>query len=130
MGNHIMLGGFDLIYDCVGYSRTIHDSLRWLKARGDYVMIGNQLSPVSFDQTPLWNQELTMMGINAHGMEEYGGRRTSSFALAVEMVQSGKIRLDGLVTHRFPLSAYQDAFRLMKTKSEDVIKAVFVMDER
>jgi len=128
LGNHIMLGGFDLIYDCVGYSRTIHDSLRWLKARGDYVMIGNQLSPASFDQTPVWNQELTVIGVNAHGMEEYGGRSVSSFALAMEMVQSGKIKLDGLVTHRFPLSAYREAFRLMKTKSQEVIKAVFVTD--
>ena len=128
MGNNIMLGGFDLIYDCVGYSRTVHDSLRWLRARGDYVMIGNQLSPVSFDQTPIWNQELSIMGINAHGMEEFAGRRISSFGLAMEMVQNGKIKLDGLITHRFPLSSYREAFRLVKTKSEDVIKAVFVMD--
>jgi len=68
-----------------------------------------------------------MMGINAHGMEEYDGRSISSFALAMELVQSGKIQLDGLVTHRFPLSAYREAFRLMNTKSQEVIKAVFVM---
>ena len=128
LGNNIMLGGFDLIYDCVGYSRTIHDSLRWLKARGDYVMIGNQLSPISFDQTPIWNQELSLVGINAHGMEEVAGRRISSFALAMEMVQEGRIKLDGLITHRFPLSSYREAFRLVKTKSQDVIKAVFVVD--
>jgi threonine dehydrogenase-like Zn-dependent dehydrogenase len=46
----------------------------------------------------------------------------------MEMVQNGKIKLDGLITHRFPLSSYREAFRLVKTKSEDVIKAVFVMD--
>ncbi|MBN1883639.1 MAG: zinc-binding dehydrogenase [Deltaproteobacteria bacterium] len=124
LGNNVIMGGFDLIYDCVGYSKTIHDSLRWLKAGGDYVMIGNQLSPVAFDQTPIWQQELTLRGINAHGMEHIGGRTVSSFDLAMEYITDGSINLDGFITHRFPLSDYRKAFKLVKSKSERVIKAV------
>lgn len=125
LGNTTMLGGFDLIYDCVGYSATIHDSLRWLVAGGTYVMIGNQLEPVSFDQTPVWQQELSIVGINAHGMEQYGGKRISSFDLAIKMIMKKRISLEGFVTHRFPLDDYKQAFRLVKEKSADVIKAVF-----
>ncbi len=124
LGNNTTLGGFDLIYDCVGYSATIHDSLRWLAAKGDYIMIGNQLSPVSFDQTPVWQQELTMRGINAHGSETYGGKRTSSFALAIDLIRKKKIKVDGLITHRFPFADYKEAFKLAKEKSGDVIKVV------
>jgi len=125
LGNSTMLGGFDLIYDCVGYSRTIHDSLRWLAAKGEYVMVGNQLEPVHFDQTPIWQQEITMMGINAHGHERFQGRDVSSFELAIDMIEKGTINLEGFVTHRFPLAAYREAFRLVREKSADVIKAVF-----
>lgn len=125
LGNDNILGGFDLIYDCVGYSKTINDSLRWLKAKGTYVMIGNQLEPVCFDQTPVWQQELTMMGINAHGCEEYKGKRISSFDLAIDMIKKKKISLKGFVTHRFSLKDYKKAFALVKNKSEEVIKAVF-----
>lgn len=127
LGNNTILGGFDLIYDCVGYSATIHDSLRWLVARGTYVMIGNQLEPVTFDQTPVWQQEISMVGINAHGSENYNGRRMSSFELAMEMIMEKKVRLDGFITHRFALDDYREAFRLVKEKSADVIKTVFVM---
>jgi threonine dehydrogenase-like Zn-dependent dehydrogenase len=125
LGNTNLLGGMDLVYDCVGYSATIHDSVRWLRAGGDYVMIGNQLSPVRFDQTPVWNQELRMIGVNAHGYERFQGRGVSSFDLAMEMIQKGSIRLDGFITHRFPLSAYREAFKVAGQKVGRVIKVVF-----
>jgi threonine dehydrogenase-like Zn-dependent dehydrogenase len=128
LSNATLLGGMDLIYDCVGHSATIHDSIRWLRAGGDYVMIGNQLSPVRFDQTPVWNQELRMIGVNAHGFENYQGRGVSSFDLAIEMIQEGKINLDGFITHRFPLSEYREAFKVARRKVGRVIKVVFEMD--
>jgi threonine dehydrogenase-like Zn-dependent dehydrogenase len=125
LGNTTLVGGMDLVYDCVGYSGTIHDSLRWLRAGGDYVMIGNQLSPVRFDQTPVWNQELRLIGVNAHGSENHQGRRVSSFDLAMEMIQEGKINLEGFITHRFPLSDYREAFKVARQKVGRVIKVVF-----
>jgi threonine dehydrogenase-like Zn-dependent dehydrogenase len=125
LGNRTLLGGMDLVYDCVGYSKTIHDSIRWLRAGGDYVMIGNQLSPVRFDQTPVWNQELRLIGVNAHGSENRGGRRVSSFDLAIEMIQDGRIELGGFITHRFPLSDYKNAFKVAREKVGRVIKVVF-----
>ncbi len=125
--NTTMLGGFDLIYDCVGHSATVHDSLRWLKARGTSVMIGNQLSPITVDQTPLWNQELTLLGVNSHGMETFEGRQLSSFSLAMEMIAKRRISLEGFITHRFRLDDYQAAFRLALEKPGQVIKVVFGM---
>ncbi|MBW1902739.1 MAG: alcohol dehydrogenase catalytic domain-containing protein [Deltaproteobacteria bacterium] len=126
--NNNLLGGFDLVYDCVGYSKTIHDSLRWLKARGDYVMVGNQLFPVSFDQTPVWQQEVGIIGVNAHGSETFQGTQISSFDLAIKMILDGKINLNGFITHRFPLKKYRKAFKLFRDKKEKVIKVVFEME--
>lgn len=125
LGNTVTLGGFDAIYDCVGSSRMIHDALRWLKAGGDYIMIGNQLEPVSFDQTPLWHQELKMIGTNSHGMEHVNGRRIATFDLVIEMLRDGLVNLDPFITHRFPLEDYRRAFSLVKKKNEKVIKVVF-----
>lgn len=125
LGNSITLGGFHAIYDCVGSSRVIHDALRWLKAGGDYVMIGNQLKPVSFDQTPLWHQELKMIGTNSHGMEYYNGRQVATFDLVIEMIRDGRINLDPFITHRFALEDYRRAFNLVRKKNEKVIKVVF-----
>ncbi len=125
LGNKTILGGFDVIYDCVGSSRMIHDALRWLKAGGDYLMIGNQLEPVSFDQTPLWHQELKMIGTNSHGIEYYNERRISTFDLVIEMIRDGSIKLDQFITHRFGLTDYKKAFNMARNKTENVIKMVF-----
>lgn len=125
LGNRTLLGGFDLVYDCVGHSDTIHHALRWLRARGDYVMIGNQLRPATFDQTPLWHRELRLIGVNAHGCENWQGSRVSTFELAMNFIREGKIRLEGLLTHRFPLDQYRQAFRLARRGGPGVIKIAF-----
>ena len=122
--NTNMLGGFDLVYDCVGHSETIHHCLRWLKAGGDYVMIGNQLFPMTFDHTPVWQQELRIIGVNAHGQETYQGRQVSSFDLAMEMITDGRIQLDGFITHRFPLHQYRTAFKRSRDNKEKTIKII------
>ncbi len=126
LGNSVLLGGFDLIYDCVGQSATIHDSLRWLRSRGDYVMIGNQLSPVRFDQTPVWNQEISLTGVNSHGCETYLGEKISTFDLTIKMITQGIVNLDGFITHRFPLADYREAFKRIHSGGEKIIKAVLV----
>ncbi|MDT8273049.1 MAG: zinc-binding dehydrogenase [Desulfomonilia bacterium] len=128
LANRTLVGGFDCIYDCVGYSSTVNDSLRWLKARGDYVLIGNQLSPVTFDMTPLWQQEVRMVGVNAHGTERFNGESISSFDLVLRMYSENKIRLNEFVTHRFPLSEYARAFRTIRGGREKIIKAVLEME--
>jgi threonine dehydrogenase-like Zn-dependent dehydrogenase len=128
LGNSVLMGGFDLIYDCVGHSSTLHDSLRWLRSRGDYVMIGNQLAPVRFDQTPIWNQEINVTGVNAHGCETYQGEKISSFDLTIRMITQGIVNLDGFITHRFPLKDYREAFRRIHNGREKIIKAVLVSE--
>ncbi|HDP80711.1 MAG TPA: hypothetical protein ENN21_07705 [Spirochaetes bacterium] len=128
LGNNTTVGGFDCVYDCVGSSRTIHDSLRWLRAGGDYMLIGNSLSPVTFDLTPLWQQELTMTGINAHGTETVGGKKMSSFEAVMKLLAAKKIKLDGFVTHRFRLNDYRKAFRTIRGGKEDILKAVLEME--
>ncbi|MBI9085281.1 MAG: alcohol dehydrogenase catalytic domain-containing protein [Desulfobacterales bacterium] len=125
MKNRTLLGGYDLVYDCVGSSQTLHDALRWIRARGHYVMVGNQLSPVRFDQTPIWQQEVTLSGVNSHGMEDFQGKKISTFDLILEMIGDGRVDLSGFITHRFPLSKFRDAFRLIQARKEPVIKVVF-----
>jgi threonine dehydrogenase-like Zn-dependent dehydrogenase len=125
--NHI-LGGFDLIYDCVASSNTIHDSMRWLKAKGTYVMIGAQLKPATFDHTPIFHQELTIVGVNSHGNEKYLGKKISSFELAMEMILERKINLERFISHRFSLNKYREAFMLVKENPEKVVKVVFEIE--
>nr|MBP7604068.1 hypothetical protein [Spirochaetota bacterium] len=86
------------------------------------------LAPVCFDLTPVWQQELRMIGVNAHGSETIGGKRMSSFEAVMDLYTRKKIRLEEFITHRFPIKEYKRAFRTIRGGREKILKAVFMMD--
>jgi threonine dehydrogenase-like Zn-dependent dehydrogenase len=121
-GNTMLLGGFDMIYDCVGGGWANTSCARFLRARGTLVKIGHHMQGISYDETPVWWQELKMVGIDAHGMEDYKGAKKYTFDVAQELMLEGKYKIDGFITHRFPLDRYKDAFRLMLKNPPELVK--------
>ncbi len=124
-GNHMLLGGFDVIYDCVGSSQTLHDSLRWARAGGAVVMAGITMTPVKLDLSPIWYQEVDLVGLNSHGQDNWEGQFMESFDITVELMRQGKLTIDGLITHRFPLEQWREAIRTAQDKSTGSIKVIF-----
>jgi threonine dehydrogenase-like Zn-dependent dehydrogenase len=62
------------------------------------------------DLTPVWYWEVDLVGLFAHGSQEWQGERLSTFDLVVRLLREGKLNFDGFITHRFPLSQYRQAF--------------------
>ncbi len=51
----LVVGGFDVVYDCVGSSATLTDSLRWTRAGGAVQIVGLHFAPMAkIDLTPVW----------------------------------------------------------------------------
>ncbi|HXZ06053.1 MAG TPA: alcohol dehydrogenase catalytic domain-containing protein, partial [Ktedonobacteraceae bacterium] len=69
--NKMLLGGYEVIYDTIGSKQTVHDSLRWARAGGTVVLVGLSLHPMQLDLTPIWYQEIDLIGTLAHGMETW-----------------------------------------------------------
>lgn len=122
--NRMLMGGFDVIYDCVGTKWAFHNCLRWLRARGTLVKVGHHMCPTSYDETPIWWQELTVVGIDAHGMEHINGKEITTFDYVQELIRDGKYKTEGFITHRFPLDEYKKAFRLMLKNPPELVKIV------
>jgi len=108
LGNRILMGGFDVIYDSVGKGATVNNSLRWARGGGRVVLLGADFKPERLDYSPVWNQEVTLAGINSHATE-FDGR--TSWDIAAEMLAGGKLNLDGIITHRFALEEYREAIQ-------------------
>lgn len=128
-GNKMLLGGYDAIYDTVGTQRTVYDSLRWTRAGGSVILVGVNLHPMHIDLSPIWYQEIQLIGSVAHGMETWpiGSREhRSTFSVATELIQSGQIHPETLITHRFALNNFKDALATSTGKSQSrAIKVVF-----
>jgi threonine dehydrogenase-like Zn-dependent dehydrogenase len=124
-GNRTLLGGFDVIYDCVGSARTLHDSLRWARAGGVVVMVGIKLAPLRLDLSPIWYQEVDLIGLYAHGAESWEGKSRHTYDLVIDLMRQGKLTVDALITHRFPLGQWRQAVDVALDKSNGTIKVVF-----
>ena len=128
LGNEILLGGFDRIYDTVGSDQTVTQALRWVKGGGAAVLAGINLKPGKIDYSPVWCQEVSLTGINCHGAEADG---RTSFDVAAELLQAGCVDPGDLITHRFPLGEYKQAVKtfLSKRTSEAIKIAIDMAGE-
>jgi threonine dehydrogenase-like Zn-dependent dehydrogenase len=109
-GNRMLLGGFDLIFDVVGIEATLNNALRWARAGGSVVLVGVNLHRMNLDVTPVWYQEVDLVGAVGHDVVSWEGEAVSTFELAMRWMQTGQIRCNRLLTHRYPLEQYRQAF--------------------
>lgn len=118
----MILGGFDVVFDCVGDSQTVLDSLRWARAGGAVVIVGISLDLHKLDLSPIWYQEVDLIGSKTFGMELLNGRRMHTFDLVIELLQEGALAADGLITHRFPFEQLRMAIAAAENKQGGAIK--------
>ena len=128
-GNKMLLGGYDVIYDTVGSTRTTHDALRWARAGSTVVMVGLNLHKMQLDLTPIWYQEINLIGTMGHGIETWPigtYEKKTTFEITAELIQNKRLFPDKLITHCFPLSGYRDALMTAVKKDQNrAIKVVF-----
>jgi len=121
----MLLGGYEVVYDCVGSAETLLDGLRWVRAGGALVLVGISLSSLKVDLNPVWYQEVDLIGSHTFGVEDWQGRRVHTFDLVIEMLQQGSLAYEGLITHRFPFEQYRRAIRTAVDKRSRSIKVIF-----
>lgn len=122
----MMLGGYNIVYDCVGSADTIWDGLRWTMASGSLVLIGTSLDTIKVDLSPVYIREVDIIGSITFGVERWKGREAHTFELVIDMLQSGELSIDGLITHRFPFDDYRKAVQAASDKSTGAIKVTLV----
>ena len=115
-GNRMLMGGFDVVYDVVGSQRTLTDALRWTRAGGTVVLVGVNLHRLTVDLTPVWYQEVNLIGAIGHGQATWEGETLPAFELAMRWTLDGRLRVDPLLTHRFPLRENRRAFAVAVDK--------------
>lgn len=125
-GNRMLLGGFDIVFDVVGIESTLNNALRWTRAGGTVVLVGVNLHRMKLDVTPVWYQEVNLIGAVGHDVIEWNGRNVSTFELAMEWMKTNRLKTTGLVTHHFPLDDYRAAFNVATDKkAHRSVKVVF-----
>ncbi len=130
LGKHIVQGGVDRVYECVGSNSTLDDALRLIRPGGMLALVGIPKMPSDVDWTPIWFHEVDVQGSFGYGVHELAGRSVNTMQLAVDLMAEGRVDLAPLVTHRFRLDDYANAFTTATSRGRNnVIRAVFEFDE-
>lgn len=107
--------GADVALEAVGYAKTFADAVSVTKLGGYVVAIGNLEKKAEFDLQELVARELTFTGSYASSGE---------FQKCIDLVASGKINVEPLISDVLPLEEGPRAFeRLLKAK-EHLLKIV------
>jgi threonine dehydrogenase-like Zn-dependent dehydrogenase len=118
-------GGFDVVYDTVTSPGTLEVGVRVLRSRGRLVALGVE-PPRRFEWTPLYFKEIALCGSNAFGMETWQGRRQHAMAWYFEWLRERRIDAAPIVTHRFALEQYRDAFMACRDQgASGAVKVLF-----
>jgi len=123
-GLPMLAGGVDAVYDSICSPQTIEIGVRLLRARGLLSIIGVE-APKRFEWTPIYFKELRVVGSNAFGMETFRGVRKHAMEHYVDLCASGEVDLGFLVTHRYPLPAWREAFDVAMRKKSGCVKVAF-----
>jgi threonine dehydrogenase-like Zn-dependent dehydrogenase len=121
-------GGIDVVYDTVGFPETVEVGVRIADSRGAIVITGVE-APKRFEWTPLYFKEIAIIGSNAFGVEEFEGRRAHAMEIYLDLVKSGRIDVTPILTHRFKLDQYREAFLACGEQGKSgAVKVLFTYD--
>jgi threonine dehydrogenase-like Zn-dependent dehydrogenase len=126
-GRPWLMRGAAIIYDTVGSPQSVETALRLASPRAMVVVSGVE-APRRFEWTPYYFKEISIVGSNAFAIETFEGRRAHAMEIYFDLVRRG-LDLSRLVTHRYPLDRYRQAFLAMHDKpAGGVVKSVFSFD--
>jgi L-iditol 2-dehydrogenase len=129
LGKHIVRGGVDRVYECIGLDETIDDGLRLIAPGGKMVLVGIPQMPSGVDWTPIWFHQVDVIGAFGYGFHRFNGKAVSTMQHAVDLMAGEVVDLAPLVTHRFRLDDYALALQTATSRGRNgVIRAVFTFD--
>jgi len=129
MGKPVMVGGAQHVFECIGSKSSISNALAMTRAGGKVVLVGMP-SIIQLDWTPISVKELTVSSSWAyHHAEQIDGKKQTTFEIALDLLENGKVDLSWMLTDIYPLEKYKNAFAALSHRGKNqVIKAAFVFN--
>ena len=107
--------GADVAFEAVGYAQTFRDGVSLTKTGGHLVAVGNLEKTAEFNLQELVARELTFTGSYASSGE---------FRDCIDLVASGKINVEPLISDVLPLKDGPGAFDRLLKAQENLLKIV------
>lgn len=105
----------DVVYECCGQQDAMDQGVELLKPGGRLVLVGiPEVDRIAFSIDKLRRKEIVVQNVR---------RQNHCVQPALDLIESAKVRLDYMITHRFPLERTKEAFDLVAAYGDGVVKA-------
>lgn len=109
-------GGMDVVFECCGDQAALDQAVELLKPGGKLMIIGiPQFERFSFPVDKMRHKELCIQNVR---------RQCDCVQESLDMIDSGAIDVNFMVTHRFSFDRCKDAFDLVANYKDGVVKAM------
>jgi L-iditol 2-dehydrogenase len=109
----------DVILECAGVQDTISQAIDNARKGSVIVVVGVFGSKPLIDLGLVQDHELTLTGTLMYQKKDY--------ELAIHMLEKGLLNLDPMITHRFPFTAYSEAYRAIEELKGKTLKVMIEM---
>ena len=116
LGSEHGLPNVDVVFDTVGSPATMQEGLSLLAASGRYVDLAVHAGSTALQMLGLGSERTLTSSSNALYRDE---REAHS------LIERSKVDVGAMITHRFPLGAYQEAYELLLAEPKRAYKVVF-----
>jgi L-iditol 2-dehydrogenase len=100
--------GADVVFECSGAEVAAAQCLNAVRPGGRYTQMGLFGKPIQLDFNRVVTKELRVQGVFSSNWR--------SWDRALRLVSQRHVRLEPLISHRFPLSKWQEAFALLERR--------------
>ena len=114
--------GADVVFEDVGLPELQLLALDAVRPHGTVMMMGIAASPATLNFVDrVQMKELTIKGTIAVS-GQHDGRH--DYSISADLIRTGKVRVDTIVTHEFPIDAYEKGFNIADDPAT-AIKVIF-----
>jgi L-iditol 2-dehydrogenase len=108
--------GVDVALECAGQQSTLDEAIEVLRPGGVLAIVGiPRFERISFRADTIRRKELTILSIR---------RQNKCDEKAIELITSGRAKVDFMLTHRFTMEQAAEAFDMVEGYRDGVVKAV------
>ncbi len=100
--------GADVVFECAGHASAVPQALSLVRKGGRIGVLGQGYADSSFNTALLSYREVELLGVRAYG--------SNVWHRSYEVLASGRIPLEALVTHRLALAEVEHGIELMRAR--------------
>jgi len=120
----ITSSGADILFECVGKNETVKKAVELAAPEGKIVFVGNPYSDMTLDKNTYWKILRKQLEIKGTWNSSFTKSEEDDWNYVLKRIETGRIKPESLITHRFTVENLSEGLGIMKNKSQDYVKVI------